>query len=189
MLDSVANFIKLTVSTGYGSTDTSIVLQNGQGSLLPVPPFNLVWYNSSDFSDPSLDPDVEIVRVTGVTGDTLTVTRAQEGTSASTKNTAGKTYQMILGITAKMITDIAANLHKPWNPPIAITGTIDGLNTMFQLPSTPADINSLQVTLARQPQLLGVDFSYSVIANVPYIIYATAPPGSLAGQGHFAQYQ
>ena len=72
---------------------------------------------------------------------------------------------MILGITAKMITDIGANLHKPWNAPTAITGTIDGVNTMFQLPSTPADINSLQVTLARQPQLLGIDFSYSVIVQ------------------------
>ena len=63
MLDSVANFIKLTVSTGYGSTDTSIVLQSGQGSLLPAPPFNLVWFDSTDYTDPSLDPDVEIVRV------------------------------------------------------------------------------------------------------------------------------
>jgi len=189
MLDSVANFIKLTVSTGYGSTDTSVTLQSGQGSLLPASPFNIVWYDATDYSDPSLDPDVEIVRVTAVSGDMLTVTRGQEGTSASIKNLAGKTYQMILGITAKMITDIAANLHKPWNAPAAIIGDIDGVNTMFQLPSTPADINSLQVTLARQPQLLGIDFDYSVIESVPYIIYGTAPPSSLAGQGHYAQYQ
>jgi hypothetical protein len=41
------------------------------------------------------------VRVTAISTDTLTVTRAQESTSASTKNTASKTYKMIAGLTAK----------------------------------------------------------------------------------------
>ena len=189
MLDSVQNFVKVTVSTGYGSAATSIVLTAGQGALMPSPSYSVVWWNVTDYLDPSDDPNVEIVRVTGVSVDTLTVTRGQEGTSASAKNVAGKTYRMILGITAKMITDIAGNLHKPWTAPAALIGNIDGVNTMFQLASTAADVNSLQVTLARQPQLLGVDVSYSVISNVPYIIYGTAPPASLAGQGHYAQYQ
>jgi hypothetical protein len=107
MLDSVANFINLTLSTGYGSSDTSIVVSSG-GSSLPSPNFNMVWWNSTDYPDPSKDPNVEIVRVTGVSGNTLTVTRGQEGIVATTKNTAGKTYSLILGITAKMITDIQA---------------------------------------------------------------------------------
>ncbi len=104
-LDPVANFIKLTVSTGYGSSDTSIVLASG-GSLLPSPDFNVTWWNSTDYPDPSDDPNVEIVRVTGVSGNTLTVSRGQEGTTASTKDTAAKVYKLMLGITAKMITDM-----------------------------------------------------------------------------------
>lgn len=40
----------------------------------------------TNYPDPSDDPYVEIVRVTGISTDTLTVTRAQEGTSASNKN-------------------------------------------------------------------------------------------------------
>jgi hypothetical protein len=184
-LDSVANFIQLTVSTGYGATDTSIVLSSG-GSSLPSAPFNMVWWNSTDYVNPALDPNVEIVRVTNVSGNTLTVTRAQEGTAASTKNTAGKTYQMLLGITAKMITDIGANLQQPWKL-VNVDGTIDGTNTTFTLHGgiTPFDPNSLQITLARQPQLQGVDYEISGTT----ITYITPPPAALSGEPHIAQYQ
>ena len=110
ILDPVKNFAKVTVSTGYSATDTSIVLNSGNGAKLPDPStdgaFNLVWWNSTDYSDPTDDPNVEIVRVTARSTDTLTVTRGQEGTSATDKNISGKTYQMILGPTKKTIDDI-----------------------------------------------------------------------------------
>jgi hypothetical protein len=111
-LDPAKNFAKVTVSIGYGSEDTSIVLSTGDGAKLPDPSvsgaFNLVWWNVSDYSDPADDPNKEIVRCTARSSDTLTVTRAQESTSATTKNTSAKTYKMILALTAKMITDIGA---------------------------------------------------------------------------------
>jgi hypothetical protein len=106
-LDSVANFINLQASTGYDASATSITLKSGQGSSLPAAPFNLIWWDSTTYPNPANDPKVEIVRVTAISGDTLTITRAQESTTASTKNTADKTYSLVLGITAKMITDIA----------------------------------------------------------------------------------
>lgn len=106
-LDNAKNFAKVTVSTGYDASATSIVLSASEGAKLPSVSFNAVWYNSTDYADPSDDPNVEIVRVTARSTDTLTVTRAQESTSASTKNTGGKTYKMIAGLTAKAInTDI-----------------------------------------------------------------------------------
>jgi hypothetical protein len=61
-----------------------------------------------DYPNPANDPNVEIVRVTNVSTDTLTITRGQEGTSAANHNTGGKTYSLVLGITAKMITDLAS---------------------------------------------------------------------------------
>jgi hypothetical protein len=106
-LDNAKNFAKATVSTGYDASATSIVLTTGHGAKFPTVPFNVVWWNSTDYPDPADDPNVEIVRVTARSSDTLTVTRAQESTSASTKNTAAKTYKMIAGLTAKAInTDI-----------------------------------------------------------------------------------
>lgn len=100
-LDNFKNFAKVTVSIGYDASAVSIVLTTGHGAKLPTVPFNAVWWNSTDYSDPSDDPNVEIVRVTARSTDTLTITRAQESTSASTKNTGGKTYTIIAGLTAK----------------------------------------------------------------------------------------
>jgi hypothetical protein len=102
-LDLFKNFAKVTVSIGYDASATSIALTAGHGTRLPVAPFNATWWNSTDYPDPSDDPNVEIVRVTAIASDTLTVTRAQESTSASAKNTASKTYKLIAGLTAKTL--------------------------------------------------------------------------------------
>jgi hypothetical protein len=109
VLDPVKNFARVSVSLGYDASATSIVLSTGNGAKLPSPAgdgaFNLVWWDS-DYSDPSDDPNVEIVRCTARAGDTLTVTRAQEGTVATVKNLAGKSYNMLLGFTKKSYDDI-----------------------------------------------------------------------------------
>ena len=111
-IDPVVNFGKVTVSTTYDAAATSIVLSGGDGAKLPAPAtdgaFNLVWWESTTYPDPSDDPNREVVRCTARSTDTLTVTRAQESTSASTKNTGGKVYLMALTPTAKMITDLKA---------------------------------------------------------------------------------
>ena len=113
MVDQVANFKKVTVSTGYNNTATSIVLATGQGAELPDPSgdnYNVVWWDSTNYNDPADDPNVEIVRVTAKSTDTLTVTRNQEGSGASNKNNADATYKMILAPTAKTITDIISDV-------------------------------------------------------------------------------
>lgn len=124
MLDPVKNFAIVTVSTGYDSSATSIVLTSGHGAKLPSTfSYNLVWWNSTDYGSPADDPNVEIVRITGLSTDTLTVTRAQEGTSAANHNTSGKTYKMMLGVTAKTITDIDSVMATIAQPINAQSGT------------------------------------------------------------------
>lgn len=107
-IDARKNFAKGVVSTGYDASVTVINLSAGHAARFPVVPFNAVWWNSTDYPDPSDDPNVEIVRVTGVSTDTLTIARAQESTVASTKNTGSKTYKLLAGISKKMIDDIEA---------------------------------------------------------------------------------
>lgn len=108
MLDAVANFAIATVSTGYSSSDTTIVLASGDGAVLPqTPPYNLVWWNATDYPTPALDPQKEIIRVTAINGDTLSILRGQEGTTAQNHNISGKVYKVMNTITAKMINDIS----------------------------------------------------------------------------------
>ena len=114
VLDPVRNFAITIVSTTYNAAATTVVLNPGHGLYLPDPStegaFNAVWWNITDFPDPSKDSNREVVRITAKSTDTLILLRAQEGTSATTKNTAGKTYCLMLTITAKTISDINSHL-------------------------------------------------------------------------------
>jgi len=107
-LDPVVNFFRSTIATlPLASGTTTMVIATGDGNKLPNPAtagaFNLVIYNADDpFASP------EIVRCTAKSGDSLTITRAQEGTSATNK-TAGSVWNVELVPTAKTITDIDTN--------------------------------------------------------------------------------
>ncbi len=129
LLDPVVNFGKVTVSTGYSDLDTVIVLTAGHGSKLPNPsidnPFNLIWYDASQYPDPSDDPNVEIVRCTDNTTDVLTVERAQEGTLASSKNVPTSTYKMILSPTKKTIADIKTEYESGISSGISTHSALD----------------------------------------------------------------
>ncbi|MCX8159188.1 MAG: hypothetical protein N3D20_02780 [Candidatus Pacearchaeota archaeon] len=108
--DPVQNFIKVLVSGYYNSSATSITLSSGDGSKLPNPStdgqFNLVWWNATDYQDPSDDPYKEIVRVTAKSGDVITINRGQENTTAQPHNIPGKTYKMALSLTKKTYDDL-----------------------------------------------------------------------------------
>jgi hypothetical protein len=110
-MDDFKNFVKVTVGSGYDASAVSIGLSAGHGARLPVAPFNMTWWNSTDYADPTDDPNREIITVTAISTDTLTITRASEGTSASTKNTAAKTYRMVAGWTAKSIREAQVQLN------------------------------------------------------------------------------
>lgn len=97
-------------STGYDAAATSIVVVTGCGATMPTASTNYAWCNVTDYpvacknASSTIDPNYEIVACTR-SSDTLTCTRAQEGTSASTKNTGGKAY-ILSPLTAKTFTDI-----------------------------------------------------------------------------------
>lgn len=98
-MDQAKNFAKVVVDGNYDGSATEIDILFSTNPL-PDPPFNAVWWNSTDYPDPADDPTVEIVRVTAQDDTTLTITRAQEGTAAEDHNVAGKTYKLIAGLTA-----------------------------------------------------------------------------------------
>lgn len=67
------------------ASGTSLVLQSGQGARFPDPATESPFY--STVCAPNVDPDptnAEIIKVTGRSTDTLTIVRAQRGSSART---------------------------------------------------------------------------------------------------------
>lgn len=139
MLDNVKNFSKAIVNTGYNDSATEIVLSAGHGAKLPDPDtanFNVTWWNATDYQDPSDDPNVEIVRVTDKSTDTLTIQRPSAGNSyngegsentAKTHNTPGKTYVIALTLTKKTMDDIDTVLDAEHNS--------DGTHKNISLPA------------------------------------------------------
>ncbi|MEO8273488.1 MAG: hypothetical protein ABI620_05445 [Chloroflexota bacterium] len=172
-LDQALNFAKSDVSIGYNSAATSIVLATGGGAKFPTVPFNAVWYDST-YSDPADDPNVEIVRVTVISTDTLTITRAQEGTSAANHNTGGKTYKLIAGPTAKFVTDIGSTFAA-----VAQTMFLGTTSVAINRASgalSLAGVNVATATALATPRAInGVNFDGSAAITVP------ANFGNLAG--------
>lgn len=79
--DAHANLAITNVATAPSppTTGTSLTVTTGAGSLFPATPFNCTIYPPSTIPTQS---SAEIIRVTAVVGDVLTITRAQEGTTA-----------------------------------------------------------------------------------------------------------
>jgi len=104
-MDPVKNFAESTLASGISSVATSLTVATGDGARFSFPKNATIW-NSTDYARASLDPDREIVRVTNIAGDVLTITRAQESTTAADHNTGGKTYRIIQGVSEKDLLDL-----------------------------------------------------------------------------------
>lgn len=105
--DKHANFAYTSVAVAPSppSSGTSLTVAAGTGALFPTAPFNCtVWpaNPAGGLSFPT-STNAEIVRVTAVVGDVLTITRTQEGTSARAISIGD---QIGNAMTVKVITDI-----------------------------------------------------------------------------------
>lgn len=103
-MDAHANFAYSTVATAPSpaTSGTSMVLQSGDGAKFPAAPFNVTIWPAN--SQPTT-LNAEIVRVTAKVTDTLTIVRAQEGSTARTVIVGD---QIAATITKKTLTDIEA---------------------------------------------------------------------------------
>ena len=117
---------RVTVSGLYDAAATSVTLKSGQGLNLPDPAtmgaYMASWWNAKAYPSASQDPKGEIVLVTAKVGDVLTVTRAQGGTSASTKNTSGGAYVLYVGYITVIIKDSDVGIIQ--SAPITVTGAV-----------------------------------------------------------------
>jgi hypothetical protein len=101
MADLHKNFAYSNVATAPSpaTSGTSLVVTAAQGALFPAVPFNVtVWPASVQ----PLSTNAEIVTVTAIATDTLTIVRAREGTTARAIIVGD---QIAATITAKTLTD------------------------------------------------------------------------------------
>lgn len=102
MSDARKNFAVSTVATAPSpaTSGLSLVVTGGHGTRFPAVPFNAVVCPAG--TDPT-PLNAEVVRVTGISTDTLTVARTQEGSSARSVVVGDRIYA---AVTAKSFADI-----------------------------------------------------------------------------------
>lgn len=134
------NNASATLAASITSTQTSVSLSTGQGALFPT--LTAPDYFYVTFSDSA--NNLEIAKVTARTGDTLTVSRGQDGTVGQTFSAGDKCE---LRFTAAGITDLGAGLNitdLPANTTMAGVGivTTTATQTLTNKTLTSPTVNS-----------------------------------------------
>ncbi len=169
-IDKSSNFAKTTI-TGIASGATEVVLDDATNFLDPASgEYNCVIWEISNYGNPADDPNKEIVRATALSGSTLTITRAQEGTIASNHNTGGETYAIANVLTKKMIDDIETEIDAKANlisPSFTTPNIGSATGSSLALEGTTLGMLSLKNTdAASYTRMLfdgtGVDFTTGV---------------------------
>jgi hypothetical protein len=111
-------FARAWVLTGIDTDDTSLVLRQGHGAHFddgnPTNTFYAVIWDTSYYSSPEEayeNSAAEVVSAVYTSGsDTLTITRAQDGTTARSFNSSGHTYEIYMTLTAAQTNALLALL-------------------------------------------------------------------------------
>lgn len=168
MADAHRNFAYSTVKgtnqgdTSNPGTGTTLTVQNGDGLKFPPVPFNAtVWPTATQ----PLSTNAEVIRVTDIDGDTMTIVRQQESSSSRSVIVGD---QIAATITNKTLTDAEAPLTY-WAP-VHIAGVGQtGLQTMGN--TAVASNNSMfvfPVTVAP-----GLQFNQILIGNSLSMVTST----------------
>lgn len=163
--DSHKNFAYSTVLTAPSpaASGTSLVVQSGDGAKFPTVSFNAtVWPTGVQ----PLTSNAEIVRVTAISTDTFTITRAQE---SSTARSIVVGDQIAATITAKTLTDAESHL-------------IDALTDVDTITNVPALSEVLKWNGTNWvPAVYNYEFAFSIATFTTGVATTT----TLIGAGTF----
>jgi hypothetical protein len=163
MADAHKNFATSLVATAPSpaSSGTSLVVTGGEGTRFPTVPFNATVCPAA--ADPTL-ANAEIVRVTAISTDTFTITRATESSSARTVVVGDRIFA---GPTDKTFRDIETQdgHFQNWYPGTAKAVTNPGFQARYLSGTLTSGILSLHA-LSR-PLRAGVTLtSITFLCNV-----------------------
>lgn len=105
-LDCFVNFGLVTLASGIDASASSATLVTGDGLKLPAGCTFEAVLSDSNLGPAHKDPLKEIVTAGPVSGDSVPIVRAQQGTSASAHNTNGHTYVLDATLTKKWADEV-----------------------------------------------------------------------------------
>lgn len=98
-----------TLASGIAAGATTATLTAGSSGLFDGAtvgaPIRCVIWNSTNYAHPGLDPDAEILDITGASATTISaMVRGRESTTDADHNTSGRTYKLAAVVSAEMMT-------------------------------------------------------------------------------------
>lgn len=146
------NCARTTLSSGITAGATAMTVVDA--SQLPsTTDFLVTIWNKTLFPDPCDDPNHEIVRVTGIAGNVLTITRGQENTTGVAHSGGDAVEQLITAGTFEEIETTIDNHIADTNNPHAVTAN--------QIPTTTSGqtVQDLLNLIASELDFIKDDFS------------------------------
>ena len=181
MPDAHKNFAYSTLTNSPGTTGTTFNVADG--SVFPVAPFNAtVWPTATQ----PTSANAEIVRVTVVAGNVLTVSARGPGTTqeGSTNQNVASGFQIAATVTAKTITDIEDNYVNSWSPYIPTSG-----GTAIQSYNSNTSANTGSLFLFPITAQFPVKFNQIILPiQLSYLTSATAQTISNTYYSYFGLY-
>jgi hypothetical protein len=146
--DAHKNFAASTVAAAPSpaASGTTLTVAAGEGARFPAAPFNATVFPAAQA--PSVT-NAEIVRVTGVVGDVLTVVRTQESTAARSIIVGDR---IMAGLTVKSLTDIEASVDAEVAARIAADALLIPLSQKDAANGVATLDSGQKILLARIPQ-------------------------------------
>lgn len=177
-MDDYKNYAYSLLATGIAIDATSCTVATGTGSRFPSTAFDAaIW----DASYPSATAAVlaaagEQVRVTARSTDTLTITRAQGGTSAVALNVSGKTYAIAQVLTEAAFEALDPSLLAPKaSPTFTGTTTVESLVITKGVTIAPAPMAALEIDINEQNN------TKDLATDSPLTFSATPTAGKIFG--------
>ena len=157
-----------TLAASLSTSSTSITVTTGQGALFPTLGTDEYFYGTLTNSS----NNIEIVKITARSSDTLTAIRAQEGTTALTWNAADK---IELRITSAVLT----NFVQQDSPTFTAAMTYGGVTLANSVTGTG------NMVLSASPALTGTPTTPTAAAGTSTTQLATTAFASAAFQGAY----
>ncbi len=157
---------------GIDSSVTSLVVADAS----PFPStgdFILTIWDKATFPDPCDDSNVEIIKVTGVSGNTFTIVRGQEDTVGASHSN-GQAVEML--ITAGVLENIEDEITTALQVPVIgedLTSQVNGITDTFNIANTYIS-NTTAVFLGGQRLRRG--FGYLEVTGTTIRILDAVPP-------------
>jgi len=158
------NHVSSTLDSGITDSATTLTVDTGDGALFPQED-RMAFIFDQAVATPADDPNAELVQITGVSGDDLTIVRAQEGTTNKAWSAGDKIWHILsAGEISTVVRRLVQRIDVVDTSPTSLTTLLPVDDTIPQI-TEGDEIFSQSVTPDKTGNIIEITFDIQV-ANI-----------------------